>query len=175
MGWDLPAAVGACIGSGHRTICVSGDGSIQWNIQELLTIRHYNLPIKLFIFNNQGYTNIRTTQANFFGRFVGADKASGVSNPEFIHLAAGYGFTYSSIKNNINLEEGIQKVLLTDSPVLCEVNIAIGQGITPKASSRKREDGTLESCPLEDMYPFLPREELWENMHLFDEKDIPTG
>lgn len=171
MGWDLPAAVGACIGSGHRTICLSGDGSSQWNVQELLTIKHYHLPVKIFIFNNQGYTNIRLTQANFFGRFVGADEASGVSNPDFAHLAAAYGLAYSQICTNAEIEDGIRGVLQTEGPTLCELNIAVEQGITPKASAFRREDGTLESRPLEDMAPFLPREEIWENMHLFDGED----
>ena len=169
MGWDLPAAVGASIGSGHRTICLSGDGSSQWNVQELLTIKHYRLPVKIFIFNNQGYTNIRITQANFFGRYVGADETSGVSNPDFSHLAAAYGLSYSRIRTNSEIEKGIRAVLETDGPSLCELNIAVDQGITPKASAFRREDGTLESRPLEDMAPFLPREEVWENMHLFDE------
>lgn len=170
MGWDLPAAVGASIGSKRRTICLSGDGSSQWNVQELLTIKHYKLPVKLFIFNNQGYTNIRVTQSNFFGRIVGADPSSGVSNPDFAHLAAAYGFHYSQIRNNDEIEAGIQEVLQTEGPTLCELNIAIEQGVTPKASAFRREDGTLESRPLEDMAPFLPREEVWENMHLFDEE-----
>ncbi len=170
MGWDLPAAVGACIGSGRRTICLSGDGSSQWNVQELLTIKHYQLPVKIFIFNNKGYTNIRITQANFFGRFVGADQSSGVSNPDFGHLAAAYGLAYSQISNNTEIEDGIRRVLETERPALCELNIAIEQGITPKASAFRREDGTLESRPLEDMAPFLPREEVWANMHLFDEE-----
>jgi acetolactate synthase-1/2/3 large subunit len=169
MGWDLPAAVGACIGSTRRTICLSGDGSFQWNVQELLTIKHYHLPVKIFIFNNQGYTNIRLTQANFFGRFVGADESSGVSNPNFAHLAAAFGLAYSQIRNNAEIEDGIRDALQTAGPTLCELNIAIGQGITPKASSFRREDGTIESRPLEDMAPFLPRDEIWENMHLFDD------
>ncbi len=172
MGWDLPAAVGACIGSGgHRIICLSGDGSIQWNVQELLTIKHYHLPVKIFVFNNQGYTNIRLTQANFFGRYVGADEGSGVSNPDFAHLAAAYGFDYSTIKTNDEIETGIQRVLEKEGPALCELNIAIEQGITPKVSAFRREDGALESRPLEDMAPFLSKEEVWENMHLFDKEE----
>jgi acetolactate synthase I/II/III large subunit len=171
MGWDLPAAVGACIGSRRRTICLSGDGSLQWNVQELLTIKHYHLPVKIFVFNNQGYTNIRLTQENFFGRFVGADESTGVSNPDFSHLAAAYNLSYSQIRNNSEIEEGIKQVLQTEGPTLCELNIAIDQGITPKASAFRREDGTLESRPLEDMAPFLPREEIWEETHLFDEEN----
>jgi acetolactate synthase I/II/III large subunit len=170
MGWDLPAAVGACIGSGrHQVICLSGDGSLQWNVQELLTIKHYHLPVKIFVFNNQGYTNIRLTQKNFFGRYVGADEDSGVSNPDFGHLAAAYGLDYSTIRTNDEIDIGIQHVLQCEGPALCELNIAIEQGIVPKASAFRREDGTLESRPLEDMAPFLPREEVWGNMHMFDD------
>lgn len=168
MGWDLPATVGASIASGKRVICLSGDGSLQWNVQELLTIKHYRLPVKLFVFNNQGYTNIRITQENFFGRYVGADQSSGVSNPDFFHLAKAYGMNYSRITTNAEIEDGLRSVLAEEGASLCELNIAINQGITPKASAFRREDGTLESRPLEDMAPFLTREEVWENMHLFD-------
>jgi acetolactate synthase-1/2/3 large subunit len=164
-------AIGTCIGNGKtRTICLTGDGSFQWNIQELLTIKHYNLPIKIFVFNNQGYSSIRATQKTFYnGRFVGSDEGSGVSNPNFELLAAAYGLKYVHILNNSEIDQGITQVLATNGPVLCEVNISPEQGITPKASSFVREDGTIESRPLEDMFPFLPREEIWENMHLFDD------
>jgi acetolactate synthase-1/2/3 large subunit len=171
MGWDLPNTIGVCLGSGRkRTICVCGDGSIAFNIQELLTIRNYNLPVKIFVFNNKGYTSIRITQTNFFdGRFVGADEASGVANPDFQKLAGAYGIPYLSIRNAAGLGEGIVRALAMDGPVFCEVNTAVMQGVSPKASAFRREDGTLESRPLEDMSPFLPREEVWENMHLFDD------
>jgi acetolactate synthase-1/2/3 large subunit len=177
MGWDLPNAIGACIGNQRkRTICVCGDGSIQWNIQELLTIRKYELPLKIFVFNNRGYASIRSTQTNFFeGRFVGADPQSGVINPDFRALAQAYGMSYTAIENAAGLKDGICRALFVDGPVLCEVNVAVSQGVSPKASAFRREDGTLESRPLEDMAPFLPREEVLENMRLFDdEKPITT-
>ncbi len=172
MGWCLPLAVGACVGHGKtRTICVTGDGSFQFNSQELMTISHYRLPIKVFIFNNKGYSNIRGTQDSFFEhRYVGADPASGVSNPDYVHLAAAYGFGYSHIENNGGLDKGIAEALKGEGPALCEVNISPEQRIFPKASAFRRPDGTFESRPLEDMAPFLPREEVWENMHMFDEK-----
>ena len=159
MGWDFPAAVGACIGSGfHRTICLSGDGSSQWNIQELLTIKHYRLPVKIFIFNNQGYTNIRLTQANFFGRFVGGTRLPGsatqtlpIWQPHTVWLTRKFATTPGS-----KMASGV--CCKAKVPALCELNIAIDQGITPKASAFRREDGTLESRPLEDMAPFLPKE-----------------
>jgi acetolactate synthase I/II/III large subunit len=171
MGWDLPLAIGTCIGHGRtRTICLTGDGSMQWNIQELLTIKNYNLPIKIFLFNNHGYSSIRATQKTFYnGRFVGSDESSGVSNPNYKLLAAAYGLKYARIATNDEVDRGITEVLSTTGPLLCELNISPEQGITPKASSFVREDGTIESRPLEDMFPFLPREEVWENMHQFDE------
>lgn len=173
MGWDLPIAIGACIGGGkRRTVCVAGDGSIQWNIQELLTIANYKLPIKLFICNNHGYTCIRSTQTNFFqGRFVGADPSSGVATPDFCKLAAAYGIPFMQIHTNAGLVEGITRALQMDGPVICEMNVALNQGISPRVSSYRRDDGTYESRPIEDMAPFLPREEVWENMHLFDDED----
>jgi acetolactate synthase-1/2/3 large subunit len=173
MGWDLPVAIGACIASGgRRTICATGDGSVQWNIQELLTIAHHRLPIKIFVANNGGYTCIRGTQNNFFeGRFVGADPASGVANANFEKLAAAYGIAYSRIENNSGLADGVAQAIAGDGPAVCELNVAATQGISPRVSSLRRADGTFESRPIEDMAPFLPREEVYENMHLFDETE----
>ena len=172
MGWCLPLAVGACVGyGGRRVICVTGDGSFQFNSQELLTISHYRLPIKIFIFNNRGYSNIRGTQESFFeNRYVGADNASGVGNPDYCQLALAYGMSYSRIGTNPDLEGGIQHCLEQPGPGLCEVHISPEQRISPKASAFRRPDGTFESRPLEDMAPFLPRDEVWENMHLFDDE-----
>ncbi len=173
MGWCLPMAIGACIGSGkRRTLCCTGDGSFQFNVQELLTIAHYRLPIQIFVLNNQGYSNIRGTQNNFFeGRFVGADEASGVGNPHFDRLAAAYDLRYSRIENHSGLDAGIRAALAGEGPGICEVNVSPTQGIWPKASAFRRPDGTFESRPLEDMSPFLSREELWENMHQFDREE----
>jgi acetolactate synthase I/II/III large subunit len=170
MGWDLPLSVGACVGSGkRRTICITGDGSVQWNIQELETIRFNDFPVKLFIFNNKGFGSIRSTQRNLFdGHFTGADASSGVGNPNFGLIAQAYGLEYSRINNNAELESGLQKALSHAGPSICEVNISPDQAITPKASAFRRPDGTLESRPLEDMAPFLPRDEVYENMHMFD-------
>ena len=172
MGWDLPLTVGACVGSGkNRTICITGDGSVQWNIQELETIRFNNLPVKLFVFNNKGFSSIRATQRNLFdGHFTGADAHSGVGNPNFESIAQAYGLGYSQINNNDQLDAGLQIALSGTNPSICEVNISPDQFVTPKASAFRRSDGTLESRPLEDMAPFLPREEVYENMHLFDDE-----
>jgi acetolactate synthase-1/2/3 large subunit len=171
MGWCLPLAIGTCIGSGLRkTLCCTGDGSFQFNVQELLTIAHYRLPIQIFVLNNRGYSNIRGTQNSFFERrYVGADAASGVGNPRFDCLAAAYGMRYSRIETNDGIVDGVRSALAGEGPGICEVSVSPEQGIWPKASAFRRPDGTFESRPLEDMAPFLPREEVWENMHQFDE------
>ena len=170
MGWCLPLAIGASVGTRNRTVCVTGDGSFQFNSQELLTIAHYRLPITIFVFNNNGYSNIRGTQESFFdGRYVGADPSSGVGTPNFAKLADAYDFNYCSIMGPSNLENGIQVALEHHGPTLCEVMISPKQRIIPKASAFRRPDGTFESRPLEDMAPFLPRDEVWENIHQFDD------
>ena len=171
MGWDLPAAVGACVAHHGRTVLVTGDGSIQWNIQELLTVGKYRLPVLLFVFNNDGYTCIRATQNAFFqGFYVGAEPGSGVGNPDFQKLAEAYGLGYACLKDPAELEADLDRVLAMEGPILCEVMVSPNQGISPKASSFRREDGSFESRPLEDMAPFLAREEIHANMHLFDDE-----
>lgn len=164
MGYDLPAALGAAIATeGKRVICMAGDGSIMMNIQELQTVRHYNLPIKIFIINNNGYSSIRQTQRNFFGRMVGEGPYSGVSLPDFVAVGASFGIT--SFKADYhNMEEIFKKVLETDGPTLCEIMVDPDQQFSPRLTSRTLDDGTIVSSPLEDMYPFLNREELSHNM-----------
>ncbi|MDP8229913.1 MAG: thiamine pyrophosphate-binding protein [Candidatus Gorgyraea atricola] len=168
MGWGLPASIGACIANDRkRTICITGDGSMQMNIQELQLIRHHNLPIKIFIINNAGYTSIRLTQDTFFNsHYVGADERSGISNPDFKKVAIAYGLGYEKILTNKEIESKVSRVLSEPGPILCELNISPHQGLNPKAASYKRADGSFESRPLEDMFPFLSREELAENMSI---------
>jgi len=170
MGWDLPAAIGACIAQGNKqTILITGDGSFQFNIQELLTISHNRLNVKIFVFNNRGYASIRSTQTAFFkGHFVGSDKGSGIGNADFAKVAAAYDLGYDRVETNDQIRGRASAFLATPGPALCELNIAYSQDRRPRISSFRREDGTLESRPLEDMFPFLPREEIWENMHMFD-------
>lgn len=178
MGWALPLAIGACIANEKRpAICVTGDGSVQWNIQELLFLQHHRIPVKIFIFNNRGYSSIRATQNAFFqGRFVGADESSGVANADFRKLAEAYGIPYLELKNNQQLDAVIPEVLMLSGPVVCDVNIAPTQAIAPKASAFRNAQGKMESRPIEDMSPPLPREEVYENMHQFDDEDAaPTA
>ena len=173
MGWDLPAAVGACVAAdGARVVLVTGDGSIQFNIQELQAVRSNNLNLRIFVLNNAGYESIRTTQNNWFeGRFVGSDFRSGIGNPDFEKLAAAYGLGYARLDDPNELAGSVRKVLEHDGPMLCEVMISPDQPRTPRASSYRREDGTMETRPLEDLFPFLPREEIHANMHMFDDED----
>jgi len=170
MGWDLPGALGACVAHKCReTILISGDGTIQFNIQELNTISTNKLPVKIFILNNQGYESIRSTQNNFFkGNFIGADFSSGIRNPDFKKLAEAYQYKYLKIENNVELTEKISEVLEHSGPVICELNLSYTQGRSPKIVSVRREDGTMESKPLEDQFPFLPKEEVQRNMNIFN-------
>ena len=167
MGYDLPAACGACFGIGKkRLVCVSGDGSIQMNLQELQTIVHHKLPIKLFVINNNGYQSIRITQRSFFERpFVGIGGDSGdVSFPQMKKIANAYSIPYYSCNDISKLDETVNKTLNHDGYVMCEIFVDTKQEFEPKSSSKKLPDGKMVSAPLEDMKPFLPRDELEENM-----------
>ena len=170
MGWCLPGSIGAATATKHRIILVTGDGSIQFNIHELGTISRYKLPIKIFILNNDGYESIRTMQdAHFKSNYVGAGNESGVTNPNFKYLAKAYGIPYLSLKSNNDIVSVTKKVLSMQGPVIIEMKVDPEQHRVPKVSSFKRPDGTLESRPLEDMWPFLPREEILANMNMFED------
>ena len=166
MGYDLPAAIGACFANGQKdVVCLAGDGSIMMNLQELQTIVHYNLPIKLFVLNNDGYISIQQTQKNFFeGRMTACTTKSGVSLPDFIKVGKAFGLQTKVIESTDNLVQKINEVLNTQGPVLCEVKLTPGYIFAPKLSAKKLEDGTMISPSLEDLYPFLPREEFEQNM-----------
>lgn len=166
MGYDLPAAIGACYeANGRNVICLTGDGSIMMNLQELETIAYNKLPIKIFVINNSGYSSIRQTQRNFFnGHMTGSGDDSGVGMPDFCKLAEGFGLKHSRISNPKTLEVDIKNVLAIEGAILCEVMVEKEYAFLPKLSSRKLEDGTMISPSLEDMYPFLDRKEYEENV-----------
>lgn len=166
MGYDLPAAIGASVGSGGKTIiCLAGDGSIMQNIQELATIAFNQYPIKIFILNNNGYHSIRQTQQNFFGEpLVGVGPDSGLGFPDFAKLAAAFGLVYSRCNNHDEIDTRITEALAYNGPVICEVILDLQQQFAPKLSSRRLEDGRMVTSPLEDMAPFLDRKELSENI-----------
>lgn len=160
MGYDLPAALGTYFADTSRQlICVAGDGSIQMNIQELQTVIHHRIPIKLFVFNNNGYISIRNTQNNFFKGFkVGSDAESGVSFPDILKIAAAYGFKTARISDQHNLDKSIKAVLEESEPIVCEVMLNPAEKMEPKLSSMSKPDGSIVSKPLEDMFPFMDRE-----------------
>lgn len=166
MGYGLPAAIGAAFADAGRTVvCFEGDGSIQMNIQELQTLLNYKLPVKLFVYNNGGYLSIKTTQRAFFnGRFMGSEAGSGVILPSFEKIAAAYGLPYFRLKNNQELDVKLPEIFATEGPALVEVMLDPFEKLGPKAASKKLPDGTMVSAPLEDMAPFLPREEFAANM-----------
>ncbi len=170
MGYGLPAAIGTCIAGGKReTICLEGDGSIMMNLQELQTILTNRLPIKIFLINNEGYHSIRITQSNLFSENtrVGIGEESGdLSFPEYRKIAQAFGYPYYSATNNEEMKEVVKEVLVQDGPVFCEIFTDTTQVWEPKSSTKRLEDGTLVSPPLEDLAPFLPKEELERNMFI---------
>ncbi len=166
MGYDLPAAIGACYAKNkEEVICIAGDGSLQMNIQELITLSYNNLPVKIFYLNNNGYISIRQTQNNFFnGRLHGTDPHSGVGFPDIIKLAKAYNIKTFKINSTDKIQSTVNQVLKHDGPVLCEVILDNNYIFSPKVSSQKLPDGKIISKPLEDMFPFLSKEELSDNI-----------
>jgi len=166
MGYDLPAAIGAYHASGgRRIVCLAGDGSVMMNLQELQTIAGNNLPIKLFVLNNDGYHSIRQSQQNHFpDNVVGCGPDSGLTFPEFERLATGFAMPSSKVSRDVDLAGAIREALSGNGPHLCEVMIDKRQEFAPKLSSRKLEDGTMISPPLEDLSPFLSDAEMKEAM-----------
>lgn len=166
MGYTLPATIGISIARGGKEVLgVTGDGSFQMNIQELQTLVHYNLPVKLFVWNNDGYLSIRATQSKFFeGRFIGTDKSSGVSFPDTEKIANAYGIRYFRVAESGKLDSVLDEVLAHPEAVICEVMCLRDQEIVPTVASIRKDDGTMVSKPLEDMYPFLDREEFRREM-----------
>mgnify|MGYP000226277981 CR=1 FL=1 len=165
MGYTLPAAIGVATVKNGEVIAITGDGSLQLNIQELQTIVHHQYPIKLFVWNNNGYLSIKLTQKRYFeGRLIGTDPTSGISFPKLEKIAAAYGIKYFKIEEVKQLDAVLKQVLSLNEPVICEVICPENQEITPTVSSLKKDDGTMVSKPLEDMYPFLDREEFFNEM-----------
>ena len=167
MGYDLPAAIGAWVADHTKDIIlVTGDGSIQMNLQELQTIVHHHMGIKIFLINNGGYHSIRQTQKTHFHEplvGIGVDSHD-LSFPSMEKLAWAYGYPYVAAHHNSELGEAVEKTLAMDGPVICEIFVDMKQGFEPKAAAKMLPDGTMVSVPLEDLAPFLPEEELKKNM-----------
>ncbi|MDD5020752.1 MAG: thiamine pyrophosphate-binding protein [Endomicrobiaceae bacterium] len=166
MGYDLPASIGACIANKKkRVVCLAGDGSIMMNLQELQTIKSYNMPVKIFVLNNNGYISIQQTQNNFFnGRLTACSIKSGVTLPDFIKIGKAFNLKTVRINTVKRMKEQIKRVLEYNGPILCEVFLNHDYIFTPKLSAKKLPDGTMISPSLEDMFPFLDRKEFEENI-----------
>ncbi len=164
MGYDLPAAIGAAFARpGQRVICLAGDGSIQMNIQELQTVVHHHLPIKIFVLNNAGYVSMRMTQGSFFRRMTGESKASGVSFPDMAKIASAYGIPAIRVDRESDFCH-VEKALQADGPALIDVVLDPSQEFEPRSKAKELPDGRIVSPNLEDMYPFLEESELMDNV-----------
>jgi acetolactate synthase-1/2/3 large subunit len=169
IGYGLPAAIGVSFAFNNkkRIICMEGDGSIQVNIQELQTVRHYNLPIKIFIHSNGGYLSNRNTQKNLFGgRYVASGTDSHITSPDFVKVGKAYGIKSIRINNHKEMKAKIKYVLNYPGPIICDINALKDMSLTPKLLTKKRADGSFYSPALEDMWPFLSKEELKEEMFI---------
>jgi acetolactate synthase I/II/III large subunit len=166
MGYGLPMSIGVCIGSGNRqTILVDGDGGFQFNIQELETVHRLQLPIKFFVLNNDGYASIRASQKAYFGEAqIGADAATGLTVPNLSKIAASYDIPAVVIEGQSNLREEVRRILAMPGPVMVDVRVIPDEVRAPRLQSYQRPDGSFVSKPLEDLFPFLSREEFLANM-----------
>ena len=166
MGFGLSAALGASLASGGcRTVCIDGDGGFAMNNQELATVFRLNLPIKFFVLNNGGYSSIRATQINYFeSRFVACDPSSGLTLPDLKKVAESSGIAYRRISTHSELNENLKEILEMAGPIICDVIMAPGQFTQPKVSSKQQGNGRMVTMPMEDLWPFLEREELEENL-----------
>lgn len=166
MGYDLPAVIGAWMADPkERIVCLAGDGSIQMNVQELATIAFKKIPAKIFVLYNRGYHSIRQTQQAYFpDNVVGCGEESGLGFPDFGKLAAAYGIPHRRCAAHAELPQAIAETLDAPGPQICEVVLDLKQSFSPKLSSKKLPDGRMVSSPLEDLAPFLPRDEFLSNM-----------
>ena len=166
MGFGIAASLGACLASGRRrTICLDGDGGFVMNVQELETVRRLGLPIKFFVLNNDGYASIRSTQKAYFdSRYVASEPGSGLTLPDIRAVAGAFGIATDRIASHADVRDGVRRVLAHPGPIVCEVMISPRQATAPRISNTQRADGTMVSRPLEDLWPFLDREEFRANM-----------
>jgi acetolactate synthase-1/2/3 large subunit len=162
MGFGLPGAIGAYIADPTKdVILIAGDGGLQMNIQELQTVIHNKIPLKIFLLNNNGYLAISLMQDNLFkGKYIGSNSSSGISNPNFNKLAEAYGFKTYKINNNTELKENINNILNENGPTLCEIMMIEDQLLVPRVQSSKDKDGRIISNSLENMFPYLDEKEM---------------
>lgn len=161
MGYDLPAAIGVAVAAKKEVICVTGDGSIMMNLQELQTIKYKKLPVKIIVFENQGYGAIKQTCKNFFnGVLYGCSPDTGVECPEFEKIAYAFGYEYSCCNNNLEIEDKLKWLIQTDGQCILEVKQQLDDPVYPKMMSKLDENGNMTSPKLQDMYPFVPEDDM---------------
>jgi acetolactate synthase I/II/III large subunit len=173
MGFGVPAALGACVGSGaRRTVCIDGDGGFQMNIQELEVIRRLGLPVKFFVLDNQGYGSIRNSQRAYFqGNLVASDASSGLTLPQTLKVAEAYGIATARLESHAGIREKVAALLAEPGPLVCEVKLSPDQPTLPRVTSYRRPDGAMATRPMEDMFPQLDREEFRANLYVPEADD----
>jgi acetolactate synthase-1/2/3 large subunit len=166
MGYCIPSAIAVAVAHpGKRVIAVDGDGGFMFNVQELETIARLRLPIKVFVLNNDGYSSIRASQRAYFGKAtIGADRDTGLTVPDLQRIGESYGLQTYRIDDQTNLERDVATVLDMDGAVICDLRVLPDEMRGPRVQSHQKPDGSFVSRPLEDLYPFLPRDEFHANM-----------
>ncbi len=166
MGFGIAASIGVSLGKGRsRTICCDGDGGFQMNIQELATVAHHRLPLKFFVLNNGGYAAIRGSQKAFFGGpNIGCDAATGLTLPDICEVARAYGIGTARIADQTDLLGQVKRVLAMPGPVVCDTWVLPEEPRAPRVTSVQLANGSMASKPLEDLWPFLDRDEFRKNM-----------
>ena len=166
MGYGLPAMIGAYMASDRRPfVGIESDGSLMMNVQELQTIASLGMPVRMFVFNNNGYASIRTTQRNYFeGRYVGSGPQAKLDIPDLVAVAETFGWDAFAISDVADLRDGIRRALDHPGPLLVDVRVIETEALFPKSAALPQADGSMRSMPLEDMSPLLPRDEFRANM-----------
>ena len=171
MGYGLPAAIGACVAKGlkKRTVCIAGDGGLLFNLQELQTVIHYKLPIKIFLIDNEAYLTQKLMMEKNFKRYAGAHPASGVSCPDFLKVAKSFGFKCDLINNDKSMPKKLKKIMSNNKSHFCVIKIHPMQPLTPRVLMRMRPDGTFERTGIESVSPFLKEEEHQNNLRFLED------
>ena len=161
MGFGLPGILGAYFADKKKIpICITGDGGLMFNIQELHTFINYKVPVKIFIINNGGYLTMKLMQKKNFKKFVGADDKSGLTLPRFLNVAKAFGFRVEKLTNQKKLDKKLQQILKSKKATVCEIMIPPMQELIPRVQTQMNKDGSFEPAMLDNMYPFLEKEAL---------------
>ena len=159
MGFGLPGIIGAFFGDKTKLpICITGDGGLMFNLQELQTLINYKIPVKIFIINNGGYLTMKLMQKKNFKKFVGADNKSGLTLPRFLKVAEAFGFAIQKLSKEKNLDVKLKKILSNKKATVCEIMTPPMQELVPRVQTQMNKDGSFEPAMLDNMYPFLGKE-----------------